>query len=245
MANNVLTLNFTAASYDIAPNGQLSLPSLMRYLQQAAHQHATDLNVGFHHLKEQNIFWVLSGFTIQTNQLPGFDETFMVETWPRENNRLFSMRDFLVYYNNLVVARATSAWLMVDLNSKRPVRPDHLLAGIDFLPERKAFKEEPLLTMAINRIHQPQLREIGFSDLDINRHVNNTRYVEWVLDAIHRASNQNRKIVRLSIQFSSEFVEGETASIYMQEGSCEKVLNIEIVHENGRTGVKAAVEFSK
>lgn len=243
MTNRILTLDFIAASYDIAPNGQLSLTSLMKYLQQAAHKHSTDLKVGFYQLKERNIFWVLSGITVQVNQLPSFDEPFTIETWPRENMKLFSIRDFLVFKDNNIVAKVTSSWLMVDLNSKRPVRPEQLLAGIDFLPAKHAFDVEELYPDKIEHTNLIEARMVRFSDLDINRHVNNTRYLEWIMDAIHKTSYKDMIISGFSIRYAREFVEGEIANIYFDKLDNNRVLNIEITHNEGKTGIAAVIEF--
>ncbi len=244
MVSNTLTLSFKTASYDLAPSGQLSVPSLMRYFQQVAHIHAAQLNVGYHLLKERNIYWVLTGINLQTGQLPEFDVEFTVETWPRENIRLFSMRDFMVYSNQKIVARATTSWLMVDANSKRPVRPESILQGIKFLSEKKAISSELLTIENCEDYNYRENRIVQFSDLDINRHVNNTRYIEWVFDAIHKTGFKNRKTVSLSMLFSNEFTEGESATILIK-GRNKNIVNVVIEHNDGKPGVKAAIEFTE
>lgn len=245
MSQNVLTIDFTVTSNDMAPNGQLSLTALMKYFQEAAHQHANNLGVGFHQLKAQNIFWVLSSIHIEVDELPAFDEPFSVETWPRGSRRLFSIRDFLVHYNGQVVARATSSWLMVNLTSKRPVRPESLLAGIEFLPEKAAYEQEPAMDVISTSPELLESRVVRFSDLDINRHVNNTRYVEWIFDAVHLTHLKNFRVSSLTVQFSSEFKEGESADILLRDDNNRHSAQIDILHKGTETGVRANLLFSE
>lgn len=243
MIKEILSLEFKVTSNDMAPNGRLSLTALMKYFQEAAHQHAINMGVGFHQLKIQNIFWVLSSIDIEIKELPAFDETFKVETWPRGSRRLFSIRDFFVYKNGTVVARASSAWLMINLTSKRPVRPEALFSGIRFLSEKRAFDQESAMAVKTNGSKLLESRAVRFSDLDINGHVNNTRYVEWIFDAIHLTPFKDLRVCGLSVKFSSEFKEGEVADITLSEGIDKQSVQVDLVHPGTETGVRAFLFF--
>ena len=240
--NNIFSIDFRTATYDVGANGQVSLTSLQRYFQEAAHEHANKLGVGFQDLREQNIFWVLSAMYIEFDDLPGFDEVLTVKTWPRGINKFYSLRDVLFFHNYKTVAKATSLWLMVDISSKRIVRPEKIVQGIDFFSEIRVFDDDfvPIVQMKEKELIEERL--VRYSDLDINRHVNNVRYIEWILDAVNDL-HCNKKIVNLKIQYLSEFVENEKALIYKEISSNPNEYKIEINHENGKTGIRSVVGF--
>ena len=239
--NNIFSKDFRIATYDVGGNGQISLMSLLRYFQEAAHEHANNLGVGYHKLREQNIFWVLSAMYIEINNLPGFDEKITINTWPRGVNKFYYLRDFSVIHNNQTVAIATSLWLTVDVNSKRIIRPDRITEGVDFNSDIRVFEEDFVQIEPINEKKLLEERFVRYSDLDINRHVNNVRYVEWLLDAVYNMVDE-KGIKRLKIQYLSELVENEKAYIFEEKSDNKNEVKVEINHENGKTSIRALIE---
>jgi acyl-ACP thioesterase len=214
---------------------------LLRYFQEAAFEHANNLGVGYNKLQDENVFWVLSGMWLETGILPGFDASVTVKTWPRGINKLYSLRDFQLYHNGQEVAKATSLWLMVDVKTKRIVRPERFMTNISF-PTQRVFSDD---FSSIEQIKEKRLieeRRVRYSDLDINRHVNNIRYVEWILDAI--SDLRCEKIIStLKIQYLGEFLENEKILIYCEQTDLINQIKIEINHEDGKTGIRALLNF--
>ena len=243
MSNNTFSIEFRLASYDVALNGQMSLTALLRYFQEAAHEHANNLGVGFNKLREQNISWVLSAINLEIDELPGFDEIFTIKTWARGTDRLYSLRDFLLFHNDKIVAKATTLWLMIDINSKRLVRPERIVAGIDFFSEKRVFPNDFVPITPINEKSLIEERHVRFSDLDINRHVNNVRYLEWVLDAVHDYCNIDNRIKGIAVQYLGEFLEAEKALIYREAENETNDIKVEINHQNGKTGIRALLNL--
>ena len=243
MSDNTFSIQFRSATYDVGLNGQMSLTALLRYFQEAAHEHANNLGVGFSKLREQNIFWVLSAINLEIGELPGFDEIFTIKTWPRGNDRLYSLRDFLLFHNDKIVAKATTLWLLIDVNSKRPIRPERVVEGIDFFSEKRVFSNDFAPITPIIEKSLIEERHVRFSDLDINRHVNNVRYLEWVLDAVHDYCNIENRIKGITVQYLGEFLEGEKAFIYSEPENETKDIKVEINHQDGKTGIRALVNL--
>ena len=238
MKSNFFTKNFCSATFDVGADGRISLTALLRYFQETAHEHANDLGVGFQKLREQNIFWVLSSMWLKIGKLPGFDKQITVKTWPRGVDKFYSLRDFQLFHDSKIVVEATSLWLLIDINSKRIVRPERIIEGIDFFSEIRVFDDNLIPIDPASEKILIEERLVRYSDLDINRHVNNVRYVEWILDAIN--SNLNEKSIKeLKIQYLGEFKENEKAYIYKEVSNDSTLFKIEINHENGKTGIRA------
>ena len=242
MVRVIFVKNFNTTSYDVGTNGQISLTSILRYFQEAAFIHANNLGVGYNILSEQNIFWALSSMWLETdNKLPGFNEQITVKTWPRGVNKLYSLRDFQLFHNKMEIARASSQWLLVDVKSKRIVRPDRFMETIPF-SENRVFNNDfsPIEPIKIKNLTEE--RKVRYSDLDINRHVNNIRYVEWILDTVNeRFGETNINSIRL--HYLSEFIDSEKIIIYCEQTDCTNKIKVEIDHDDGKTGIRGEIKF--
>jgi len=230
------------ASYDLTTAGTISIPAILRGMQQAAHEHASILGVGYHQLGQQNIFWVLHAITLEIKKLPSMDEICIIETWPRCLDKLLTSRDFTISHGDQVYVRATSQWLMVNSETKRLVRPAPHLTNMPFEPQRKAISDPIEQPEPFNYSSPCEIRKVRYSDLDINRHVNNTRYVEWLLDTLHDRIPQTTPIKKITLHYLSEFTEGEEAAIHCQTNS-ESDLKMAIIHPNGKVGLLGHLHF--
>jgi medium-chain acyl-[acyl-carrier-protein] hydrolase len=171
--------------YETGPDGKLNLYSLFNYMQDIASDHAVKLGFGRDDLLRDNRFWVLSRMYAVISEWPLWEETIIVKTWPNGTDKLFALRNYEVHYSDgRHIASGTSSWLILDLTTKRIQRPDNILTGYnphlhsDNSPVRYASKLEPV---ADDGTLSAPFR-IKVSDLDVNLHTNNVRYLKWVTD---------------------------------------------------------------
>ena len=201
-----ISTNFYPASQDVDLNKQLRLTSFLQKSQEAAEAHATLYGCGYNHLIEQNIVWVLSRLQIEIGRMPEWLEPVRLDTWHKRVDRIFALRDFILYdAKERPMVWATTAWLLMDIGSRRMQRVEHILPhlsrvninqdAIETLPDKLTAPQE----LALNHIHI-----VRFSDLDLNNHVNNTKYVEWALDCLPFEKWSNQTISSFQINFNTE-----------------------------------------
>jgi acyl-ACP thioesterase len=202
--------------YDTGPNGKLSLYSLFNYLQDIASEHAVRLNFGRDDLMRENRFWVLSRIVADIYQLPGWEETIIVRTWPRGTDKLFAIRDYEVRYpDGREIASGSSSWLVVDRTSKRIQRPDEMLTRFNSETPvknslgRNAEKVAPVADSG----KKTDCFRIKVSDLDVNLHTNNVRYIKWVTDTYGLDHIMNCSPVSVEVNYLAESVFGEEVFI--------------------------------
>ncbi len=183
---------FFVHSFDVDHAGQCTTVTLLKMMQEAAWRHAESLGLGFSHMKTQNRLWILSRLKVIVYRYPPWGEEFLLETWPSGMHRLHVTRDFRITDDAGVAAAATSSWIVLDLGSRRPLRPetalrDHeeMLAGELVLGDTAGKVEleesvDPDETVEWNR-SMPFI--VRVSALDSQGHVNNAKYLEWCLDA--------------------------------------------------------------
>lgn len=204
MPEDIHRETFTVRSYDADPRMFLAPIPLCRRIQEAAGTHADRLGVGIPALQARGLTWMLSRFRLRVDSHPSFGETLTVQTWPSGTDRLFALRDFAVVDGRGGrVASALSAWLIVDLAARKPVRiqtvfrheypdlPRAYLETAERLPPLESFQRE-------TDFH------VRYGDVDANRHVNNVSFIEWAVESVPPDTLAGCRLRELDIDFLSE-----------------------------------------
>ncbi len=171
--------------YETGPDGRLNLSSLFNYMQDIASDHAIRLGFGRDDLMRDNRFWVLSRIYAVITDWPEWEDLITLNTWPNGTDKLFALRNYVARYpDGRHIASATSSWLILDMTTKKVQRPDSILATYNphlhpgDTPVRYASKLEPAGEESLIS----EAYRIKVSDLDLNLHTNNVKYLTWVSD---------------------------------------------------------------
>jgi len=197
--------SFPVHTYEVDAFGQLSTTALAAYLQEIAGHHAEELGVGVEALRARGQAWVLGRQRLEVLRPVGEGEVLEVETWPSGANRLLALRDFVVRgAGGAEAARATTAWLVIDLETRRPLRPDRVLE-----PQLHPEVEHPLpppegklpeLGAAVEERRLP----VRYQDIDGVMHVNNTSVLAWALEAAPEETWRSRRLAALEALYLAE-----------------------------------------
>ena len=204
MTADVWTESIPVRSSDLTPHGTASVPALCVYLQEAAGHHADDLDVSMRRLQEENQAWVLSHLYVELDRLPEMDETVTIETWPSGLEGLYATREFVLLVDDNEIGRATSRWFVIDTERRRPVRPPRSLYDLETpdrpLPLPHDFDDlsEP------DRVEHEASWRARYHDLDLNRHVNSVRYLDWALGTLPDDLLDAHQCTGVALQFRSE-----------------------------------------
>jgi medium-chain acyl-[acyl-carrier-protein] hydrolase len=177
------TLSFTVRASEAGPYGAVKLGSLLDYFQEAAGEHAARLGVSVSDLIQRNLTWVLSRYHIRISRYPAWGESVRVTTWPSMRQHLFALREFeAADEQGNPVASATSSWMLIDLGTKKPVRPAERLGDFPQDPSR-AINDEFHSLPTLKKSDFEQVFRVRQGDLDWNQHANHVVYVEWGVEA--------------------------------------------------------------
>jgi acyl-ACP thioesterase len=203
--------SFRVRWYETDQQGRLRPPVLCRLLQEAATAHAAELGVAVETLIGGGVAWVLSRLKLAVNRWPRAEDEVVVETWPAAANRLFTERRFEVLDGSgTIIGTAATLWFILDLETRRPVRfPATVLDALG----RLNLESTPMRPEELDP-PDPGDTEVGFtirrSDLDLAGHVNNTSYVEWVVEAVPDPVWAANHLAELEIAFLSECRHGSS-----------------------------------
>jgi medium-chain acyl-[acyl-carrier-protein] hydrolase len=171
--------------YETGPDGKLNLCSLFNYLQDIASDHAIRLGFGRDDLIRDNRFWVLSRIYAEIKRMPEWGDSVIVKTWPNGTDKLFALRNFDISFpDGTHSASATSSWLILDRTTRKVQRPDNILSKFysDLHPNHSPIRYASKLEASSDENHPSRLYKICVSDLDVNLHANNVKYLSWVSD---------------------------------------------------------------
>lgn len=203
------SFNLYTSSVDSTGNATPSI--LCDFLQEVASSHAEHLGWGFDNLKDNNWFWVLSRLRLKVNHFPHWKDQVEVETWPSGKNGLLWTREFEIRdLEKQLIGQATSGWLVIDLNSKRPQRVDPAALGVDIRAPRKVFEEPLDKVQSIPEGESVYQRKIGYLDIDVQQHLNNVKFVDWVLEGFTMEFHKVHQLQELEINFLAEAFYGQT-----------------------------------
>jgi acyl-ACP thioesterase len=135
---------------------------------------------------KDNRFWVLSRMYATITDLPLWNDTIIVKTWPNGIDRLFALRNYEVTFRDgRHVASAISSWLILDHTTKKIIRPDSIIPQHNFNPHTglSQVRYPSKLEFESTEGNLTPVFKIKVSDLDVNLHTNNVKYLNWVYDS--------------------------------------------------------------
>jgi medium-chain acyl-[acyl-carrier-protein] hydrolase len=182
-----LILNATVTYGDVDRREVMLLSRIFKLLQEAAIAHANQFGTGTQAMVTRRESWVLNRIAVTINRYPRPDEVLRVETWSTGIKGFKGFRDFRVYDSReQTILSASSLWLYVSMQSKIIVRvPREVAEGFPvcpeggWCPELEKLPFEPPIPAA--RLIPLTLR---YSDFDVNEHVNNAAYLDFVQTAL-------------------------------------------------------------
>ncbi|HXH75410.1 MAG TPA: acyl-ACP thioesterase domain-containing protein [Bacteriovoracaceae bacterium] len=196
-------MNYELGSFLVNAQSNLGLYQLLNLLQDAATTHAHNIGIGLKEMEEMKMFWVLTRQNLIMKRWPKWHDEISIKTWIRIGDGAASNRDFHIFQNEEIIGECTTSWLALSSDSRRPIawdRNSHLgklqnegRVSIDTakIPIRSGGQK--LLSFAVRN-----------SDIDQNMHVNNTKYAQWILDAIPFEDHNKYNLAAYEVNFLLE-----------------------------------------
>ena len=209
--------SFKVRSYECGPDGRATLPTICNLLQEAASLHAATLGFGKGDFAAagENISWVLTRMVVKMNRYPVWEDELTVETFPRGGRKIVAWRDFEVKdAKGGTLGVASSEWMIIDLATRKiHAVPEKVFAAND-------PKNAPVLGLepfakfrfpADTEVRQPEIFTAMKSQIDLNGHVNNVHYINWMLEPCESRCPAEMEVVFRSETFAGDEVRVETA----------------------------------
>lgn len=213
----IYSKNHTIACYEADANQLMRPTAMLDMMQEAANINATALGFGYDELINSNTAWVLSRIHVKFEKLPLWRQEVNLKTWHKGVAKLFYLRDFILSdTEGNTMIKATTSWLIIDMNTRRLVRNSDLATSPDKCNKEDAIAE-PADKVVVPVDIEPELvrkHPVTWSEIDTNGHVNNVKYAVWALDAVKPEDIKERPLKELLINYDAEVMPGDTVKIY-------------------------------
>ena len=171
--------------FDMADiNGHIKLPDLILLSLQVSGMQSIELGVSDKTVLDQyNLVWIITDYEIDVVRLPRFAEEITIETEAMSYNRLFCYRRFTIYDDGgqeLIHMMVTFVLMNRDSRKVHSVEPEIVA------PYQSEFSKKLIRGPKYDNLENPTSKDyrVRFYDLDMNGHVNNSKYLDWIFEVM-------------------------------------------------------------
>lgn len=213
-------------------SGNWKLPSLLLDMQELAEQHCNRVGYDFNCMRKFNAAWVLLRLELKFYTKPKLNQEIKLTTSAVPNRHLYHYRYFAGVDNQTgeKLFDVVTHWTVVDLDKRKAI-----LFNTSF-PGDVESVEAPF-EISRFRIKDKEYDEgvvftPKFSDYDINRHVNNSRYAEWVVNALDLEKMDTKYLSSVSFVYKAEIPMGQTVKMITHKDG--DYFAVRVVSEDGK-----------
>ena len=116
--------------------------------------------------------------------------------------------------------RGISLWILMDMETRAMVLPGK--SGVAVVGSLQGNELTLPGSLLPQKLPNREDRAVRFSDLDLNGHMNNCRYLDWVGDTLPSSFHETHRVSEFTVNYLSEAWEGEALRLQFQltDGPC-------------------------
>ena len=211
--------------------------AILETMQEMAGKHGELIGVGRNVLMQEGMVWILTRVEVEMDRYPRHREIISTETFPMPNRRWFFPRYYLFKTDKgEVLGKAATLWVLLDPVSRKMLPPGGVA---DLIPDNSDLMPPmgmPATVEAVEGEKKIFSRLPAYTDLDVNQHVNNTRYADWACDALGIDCMREKCLASMQVNYHAEVLPGQEITLhavcsgenYQVSGYREEKLHFEI-----------------
>ena len=206
---------------------------LLFFVQDAATSHCAGLGMDWDSMAAKGMFWAVTRTKAEIYRLPRHGETVTVETWPMATTRVAYPRATAIYdAQGALLARTVGLWVLMDLQKRSMILPGK--SGLEFTGADLGTELKPPLGLPSITGEALSHRTVRYSDLDINGHLNNCRYLDWVDDLTDSEFHRTHNLREMIICYIAEAREGQELTQEWTWNEAENTLLVQFGRDENR-----------
>ena len=166
---------------DLNEAGALKPSSILYYAQEAAGAHAVELGTGWEELQKKHLFWAVIRTRVEIFDKPTGNEVTL-KTWPMPTSRTAYPRCVEGYDGDKLLFKVLSLWVLMDTETRAMVLPGK--SGVPVMGTTVGTEPAMPRSLPVTESEQVIHKTVEKIHLDRNGHMNNTRYMDWVMDLL-------------------------------------------------------------
>jgi medium-chain acyl-[acyl-carrier-protein] hydrolase len=213
-----LNQEYYLRALDVDIKGKWMPSAVFVRMQEIAEDHATAAGLGRADLIEkQGYAWVLTRIHLKMKQYPNLAETIHVSTWPLKPTKLTFLRQFqFTDQQGRELGSASSQWVLFDIRD-RVIRRTNMIGDYPYDPEAQPALEEPGKIILPKDMPNKAARTVMYSDVDMNGHMNNTKYLNWICELFDSEFLQKKELETVRLNYIAEPYIDQKVDLYMKQ----------------------------
>lgn len=231
--SDILEIDYKINSLHINTSKVLGVYGLLGILQDVAGEHAEKLGFGFEDSLDKGFFWVLVRQKLRMDSWPTWHDIVTVKTWTKPVMGTTAFREFEIFIGDKKIGDCSTTWMILDIQTRAPKIIDdsanlfhsRMDYSLDYTAEKVLLPEtlEPITTF-----------DVRISDLDMNNHVNNVKFTQWILDSIPFEYHNSHVIQEYEINFLREVFLADKIEVSSNIHHFHQISNEELFFKGSR-----------
>lgn len=237
-----MELDYRLRWMDFDRYGRIQPFALFDMCQDVATVHAEEIGLSRDVVISRGVFWAVVRQKLEIVKEPRHFQKVTVRTWPHTLTRVSFLRDFFITdEGGDLLAKATSEWVLVDLETRKFASvKDFFDISEEELDDARAFERKPRKLPNFEEGNRPVVQVVpSYADLDLNGHVNNAKYADFVVNALNPGEEGRMKSIQ--IDYRQEVVPGVPVAMHtlVEDGA----VRAKGVLEDGTIAFASAIEL--
>ena len=163
-----------------------------------------------------DFFWVLYRWHVKIHRFPKTHERINVSTWARNFKKFYAYRGFdMVDSQGQVLVEAETTWFKLNKDTGRLARfPENI--DQEYGNSEKGMAAGKKILRQVERVDLEKDLEVENNDLDLNRHVNNAVYMDWILNSLDMDFLEKHDLSLMDIIYKKELTLGQKVKLVME-----------------------------
>ena len=210
--NNYFEKQFELRYFEMNKFGEASSTAILTLLEETAADHCYSINHSLFDLEKQNIGWVLVSGIMEMDYYPGYKEKIIIRTWLSKYSTIKGFRENIIFNEQgRIIGRAKGLWVFFDIDRRRPLQiPDDIKDKWLYINEECINHDITKKIDIIDSSDHIKKFKINRFDVDTNLHVNNIRYLQWLIESIPEDIIDNFYLHSIDGRFIAEAQLGDT-----------------------------------
>lgn len=209
--------SFNIRWHDTNANREITPSAILTFMQETTNAHIQTMYPTLEYIRDElHQAFILSKIYMRFYEVAHAYDDIVVETWTGIESRGFTFyRSFAVKMGDTVIADALTTWCLLDTIELK-LLPVSKFEN-NFVDEKSINIDMPRkIKFPTNELEFIGDRKIVYSDIDYNKHMNNTHYPNMLIDFLPSPESYRVKELMLS------FIKGAMYNDVIQIHRCEE-----------------------
>ncbi|NRD23639.1 acyl-ACP thioesterase [Winogradskyella litoriviva] len=210
--DNFFEQEFELRYFEMNALGHASPAIMLALLEETAADHCYVIDYSLFDLLEENVGWVLVSGVLQMERYPRYKEKITIRTWLSQYSSIKGYRENIIYDEHRnIIGRAKGLWVFFDIDKRRPKPIFNSIK--DKWSFYNAVSIDHNIRKKLNVVEDADYTnvfKVNRFDTDTNKHVNNIRYLQWVIESIPEDIVDHYYLHTIDGRFIAEAQYGDT-----------------------------------